>query len=320
MAINTGGQLWIFCLNVGQGDTTIVLTPGNRVILIDAVKPNKILALLKELGFDEQVDKIEHIVVTHPHHDHYSGVQQLLNRCPVEAVTLSSIWRYEENVPGYNNIINTLMDKNIPLTFLSGYTQLYPDESPVRNPRALQVELLGPSRQFIEELYQTKRLNTNHYSIITRLTYGDFRMVIAADAQMESWAHFDQEQMLDDACNVLRSAHHGSANGTQYERVSRIAAGMVIVSSDPDGKDHLPDLIGSAILMRYAGESSNPLVALTNKTGTIKLEVGASPRYRRFFYQEAVETPVPLGRPQRLDNGSNPTNWRELTLGRLNPE
>jgi competence protein ComEC len=321
MPVNTNGNLWVYCINVGQGDTTVILTPSNRVILIDAFKEKKVIDLLDNLGFDAEDDTIEHIIATHPHNDHYGGVERLLTTYHVENLTLSSLWRFTDSTPGYNSMINTAVARDVNLDFLSGYTQIFPDANPVADPNALRIECLGPSNQFLENLFQSGDLNTNHRSIISRLQLGDFRMIIAADAQLENWALFDSEQMLNSPCTVLRSAHHGSANGTQYERLTRLAPRMVIVSSDPDGKDELPDLIGCAALLRYASDSSDPLVVLTFDSGTIKLEVTPSGNRSAFRYGEGNSSSdfIPLANKQVLDNASNPSNWRALLNQKLPP-
>jgi competence protein ComEC len=317
MPLDTNGNLWIYCVNVGQGDTTVIATPKNKVVIIDAMKAAKVSRLLSDLGFTDQ-DVINHIVVSHPHSDHYSGVERLINTYQdTQALTLTSLWRYEEDKPGYNSIINTAVKKGVPVTFLSGYNQVFPDESPVKDPTTLRLELLGPSNQFIEYLYDSKDLDTNHRSIIARLGWADFRMVIAGDAQMETWSHFDSEQMLADPCTVLRTAHHGSANGTQFERVSRLETKVVIVSSDPNGKDKLPDLIGRATFLRYAERFGKPLVALTRDTGTIKIEVAPSGSYKVFCYGEDKGKNVPLQDVQELTPDNNPTKWKELTQAGL---
>ncbi len=319
MPINTNGQMWIYCVNVGQGDTTVVVTPENNIIIIDAMRAKKIINLLSDLGMTDQ-GEIEHIVVSHPHNDHYSGVERLINHYQeVHALTLTSLWRYTENKPGYNNIINTAVQKEIPISFLSGYTQVFPDKSPLVDPNTLRMELLGPSNQFIELLHDAKELTTNHRSIIARLLLGNFLMVIAGDAQMETWSHFDSEQMLADPCSVLRAAHHGSANGTQFERITRLAAEVLIVSSDPNGKDKLPDLIGRATFLRYAESSRKPSVALTFNTGTIKIEVEPNGRYDVFHYGEGKSENIPLQNVQPLTQPQNPTDWRALTQSGLTP-
>jgi competence protein ComEC len=317
MALNTNGNLWVFCVNVGQGDTTIIITPKNNVIIIDAMKAKKIIRLLADLEFPDH-EEINHIVVSHPHNDHYNGVERLINTFQdTNALTLTSLWRYAEDKPGYNSIINTAVKKEIPLTFLSGYTQVFPDNSPVLDMSTPRLELLGPSNQFIENLHDAKKLNTNHRSIIARLQWNDFRMVIAGDAQMETWTHFDSEQMLDDPCSVLRASHHGSANGTQFERITRLATKVVIVSSDPYGKDKLPDLIGRATFYRYSENSRKPLVALTHDTGTIKIEVEPSGKFNIFSFGEGKNQFVPLQNEQLLTAAGNPTDWKALTQSGL---
>ena len=319
MPIDTNGKLWVFCVNVGQGDTTIIITPESNVVIIDAMKFKKIINLLTDLGFTDQ-EEINQIVVSHPHNDHYSAVERLINNYQdTKALTLTSLWRYDEDKPGYNSIINTSVQKDVSINFLSGYTQVFPDESPVKDPNTVRLELLGPSNQFIETLHDAKELTTNHRSIIARLQWGNFLMVIAGDAQMETWTHFDSEQMLADPCSVLRAAHHGSANGTQYERITRLSTEVLIVSSDPNGKDKLPDLIGRATFLRYSETSKNPLVALTHDTGTIKIEVESTGNYDMFSYNEDKNQDIPLQNQQPLTRAQNPTDWKALTQSALSP-
>ncbi len=316
MPVNSQGKLIIYCLNVGQGDTTIIVTPKNHVIIIDAVKAKKIVNFLEQIGFDDQ-QTIDHIIISHPHTDHYRAVTPLINKYGTKEITFSSLRRYTMNVPGYVGIINTAAERKIPMNFLSGYNQIHPDESPFLDPKTIRLELLGPSNQFIEDLYNSGTLETNHYSIIARLVWGKFRMVIAGDAQMENWAHFDREKMLEETCTVLRSAHHGSANGTQFERIDRLNPRVVIVSSDPNGKDKLPDLIGCTTMLRYHKKSSHPIVALTYYTGSIRIEVNDKGSRKVFAYGESTNSNININHFVKLKRSTDPTKWRDLSLGKM---
>ncbi len=324
--INTNGNLWIFSLNVGQGDTTIMVTPERKVVIIDARSPDKVEALLTQLGLTAN-DPIEHVIISHPHSDHYSAVQRLLTIYKIQAMTLSSLWRYETSLPGYDNIFNQITSQNIPVNFLSGHMQMYPDDYPTSDPDAPNIELLGPSNQMIETLYEAKswsyglessgEINPNHRSIIARVNWKSFRMIIAGDAQMENWAHFDLEQMLDISCSIYRAAHHGSVRGTQYERLERFRARYVIVSSDHTYNHHLPDYIGCAAFLKYSDYSLNqttkPVVSLTKDTGTIKIVVQPSGSYHVYNFGEHRNTDVPaLGNETLLTRPSNPTKWRNI--------
>jgi beta-lactamase superfamily II metal-dependent hydrolase len=136
-------------------------------------------------------------------------------------------------------------------------------------------------------------------------------MIVTGDAQMENWAWFDHERMLESNCNVLRAAHHGSANGTQFERIERLGPEEIVVSSDPGSGHHLPDLSSTAIFIRY-DTADGKMAMLTRATGTIHLTVnGAGTRtYER--YGDAPGENVNLANAAPLDEASNPTDWAEL--------
>ena len=283
--------LEIYILNVGQADTAVIKTPNNKLIVVDAVRPPKIKALLQTLQPDGP--EIKHLILTHPHWDHYSAVSSLLNTFPVERVTLAPFW-YLPGTPGYHRIINRIQEDEIPLNFLSGYDRIYPDGGTYPEyENQPYVELLGPPNNVQEELYESKLLTPNHLCIITRVTYGSFSMVLAADAQMENWAHYDRAGMLEQRCDVLKAAHHGSRNGIQWERLARLSPSLVIVSSDPEKGHHLPDVIGSVIFLEYDREPGKH-VALTRDTGTIKITVDSpeNGRYAAMAYGETVDEEV----------------------------
>lgn len=310
-------SLEIYLLNVGQADTSIIRTPAGNLIVIDAVRPKKLKAMLESLGepsADGKID-ISHLIVTHPHNDHYLGVETLLRDFEVQRVTLAPFW-YEPGPPGYHVLINEMLRQSIPVRFLSGYDLELPDGGEFPKPEGKPVlELLGPSNSALEELFEAKELTPNHLTIISRLTYGKFSMVFAADAQMENWAHFDREGLLENKCNVLRAAHHGSKRGIQWERLERLRPSLIIVSSDPDGQHQLPDAVGSAILLEMTRVSGRKVV-LTNTTGTIKIEVPDPDKNTRKYsgYGEGVdENPFEHTPKSKLPA----TDWAGLVQKRL---
>jgi competence protein ComEC len=304
--------LEIYVLNVGQADTSIIRTPLNNIIVIDAVQPTKIRNVLDEF---QSECKISHLIVTHPHLDHYAAVQSLLEHYHVQMVTLSPFWHMREEKAGYHAIINSLLAKNIRVDFLSGYKRNYPDGGEYKDLNSPPcLELLGPPNDILKELYDSDVFNPNHLSIIARLTYGEFSMVFAADAQMENWAHYDREGMLEEKCSVLKASHHGSKRGTQWERLERLSPGYVIVSSDPRGQHNLPDLIGSTTFLEYAWEPDRE-VALTSETGTIRIAVfePASCDYEMSCYREGPEDTIFPGTERVLPQ----TDWSAIVKDRI---
>ncbi len=321
------GFLHIYMLNVGQGDTTIIVSPGGSVTIIDAVKPAKIRALLDDLDNDGH---IEHLIVTHPHSDHYSACNNLVsgnNNAPalnIDKATLAPFWHaFGMGPPTYGQFIDRLERKETDINFLSGYSRWYPDGvmmtpaqglAPILDPDKVFLELLGPTNDLVRLLEDSKTFNTNHLSIMCRLTWRNFRMIITGDAQMENWAPFDEERLLEHKCQVLQASHHGSKNGTQWERIDRLNPSTIIVSSDPELSHELPDLVGSAIFSKF-DSFNNKFACITSDTGTIHLQVSVNGD-RTFEMMGDTRTSTVFN-PTPLNEVLNPTNWLPILQDRV---
>jgi len=312
MPVSATETLRVFVLNVGQADTALIVTPSGHVAVIDAVNPGKIINLLADLGLAKG-EQVDHLILTHPHEDHYSGAARLLNEYDVRDVVLSSFEPYT-GTAGYHAIINQIEGKGIPCLFVPSHNTLYLDGALAAAKDRVTVDLVGPSQAIINGLDRLGQLNPNHLSLIARVTFGDFTMVLAADAQMENWQHFDEEGMMR-STHVVKAAHHGSRHGTQAERLERLEAKYVVVSSDPDGRHSLPDLIGAATLFVVGSKQS--VACLTRDSGTVEVNAGSNGSYNVLHYGEDAENTVPLGAAKQLSRDSNPTDWAKLVRSRL---
>lgn len=319
MKINPDGNLHIYMLNVGQGDTTLVISPEGAVILLDAKGPGKIMDLLDELGCNKT---IEHLVISHPHADHFSGGNALSKSYTIETATFAPFWHSFGMGPAtYRKLVAFLNDNDkTNINFLSGYSRWYPDDmmtnpadnaTPEVDTLAPYLELLGPTNGLIEELEESQVFNTNHLSIIARLTWRSFRMVVAADAQMENWGPFDDEQLLEEGCKILRTAHHGSSNGTQMERLKRLNPKVLVVSSSPDTGHHLPDLASAAVFAKWDRKPGQYAV-ITRDTGTIHCTVTPGGSISLECYHDHYTHDVNLSRAKKLEQENNPTDWIKL--------
>jgi len=326
MIVARDGSLRIYVLSVGQADTSVVVSPAGNLVIIDAVSPDKLTDLLTQLGLAAG-GRIEELVITHPHSDHYRGAIRLLDIYDIGSVTLSPFWnRYGMVGPSYRILVNRVERRSTPLRFVAGYSRIYLDgatrptnSSIALDPTQCYLELLGPSNRLIHRLGSANKLDINHLSVMARLRLGTFAMVFAADAQMENWAVWDEEGMLAQRCHVLKSAHHGSGNGTQWERLARMRPKYVLVSSDPDEGHSLPDLVGTAAFARYEMRGKGtPVVALTRDTGTVGITVRPSSSYKVVQYREEPDNRVPFGNARPLTRSTNPTDWKALLHLRTN--
>lgn len=322
MAVTADGNLHIYMLSVGQADTTLIVSPEGKLIIIDARRPGKIIDLLNQLGFD---GTIEHLIITHPHGDHFSGANRLALDFDVLEATVAPFWHeFGMGPPTYRQLMGRLDARGANVTFLSGYSRWYPDgamtipeagQYPEIDHGAPYLELLGPTNGLVRMLEDANVFEANHLTIMSRLTWGNFMMVSAGDAQMENWAFFDHERLLEERCQVLRTAHHGSSNGTQWERIDRLSPSLVVISSDPASKDELPDLGSTAIFAKFDHEDGQ-MAVITQDSGTIHLTVDGAANRTLVRYDDPPGSDVIL-MPIELDEGSNPTDWVRLLNDRI---
>jgi len=115
MAANSDGKLHVYMLNVGQGDTTVIVSPQGKVIVIDAMRPAKLLRLLTDIGTD---GTIEHLLITHPHDDHFSGGNSLVQNFAVKEATVAPFWHaFGSGSPFYRALIGRLDRQDTNFSF-----------------------------------------------------------------------------------------------------------------------------------------------------------------------------------------------------------
>jgi competence protein ComEC len=295
MTADADGNLHIYFLNAGQADSTVIITPKGKIVIIDAMKPKKLKKLLEDKG-NNIGDSIEHLIITHPHDDHYGAANFLTENRKILQATFAPFWNEGGmGAPAYMAIMASLYKQDTKVIFQSGYSRWYPEdvltqphlpnEKPEIDPKQPCLEILGPTNQIIRNLEESDIFDVNHLSLMCRFTWNNFSVLICGDAQMENWNSFDDEHLMEEKCTILRTAHHGSKNGTQWERLKRLSPSMVIISSHPEISDKLPDLPATAVFTEFEKKESG-FATITKDTGTIHVKVSPSGRKTIEMYKE----------------------------------
>jgi beta-lactamase superfamily II metal-dependent hydrolase len=205
-----------FLLNVGDGDTQVLLLPPDsndhvrRLIIIDVATPGKLPALLDALhaaGLIEQpgtAGQIRLLVATHPHFDHIGGMTDLLTRYNGPSGCIDQFWE-----PGY--IFPTPSFHNLMVTLESSpwIRRLQPTAGTRLTLDWVRLTVLGPGVG-LRNRFDTYGIGINDASITIMLDYPAAqlfaepatgprkdrraapqparRLLLGADAQFTSWA------------------------------------------------------------------------------------------------------------------------------------
>ncbi len=204
------GELTIHFIDVGQGDSTFIILPGGENILIDTGSPVGgpiIVSYLNSLG----INRIDHLILTHPHDDHIGGIFSVLSEFEVDDI-------YDN---GFNNFESAIYGDYIGLVRkdLSRYNILQAGEALRLD--YLNIEVLNPL------LPPTGNLNED--SIVLRLHFGDIKIFLCGDIGIEGekrLLNLDTEL----SSHVIKIGHHGDKDAGSIEFLNKVNPEVAVIS------------------------------------------------------------------------------------------
>ncbi|WP_158736276.1 helix-hairpin-helix domain-containing protein [Alteribacillus sp. YIM 98480] len=197
-------------LDVGQGDSTLIVSDSGAAMLIDGGKPEcgkEIVRYLKDAG----VEKLEWVVATHPDIDHIGGLVEVLEEMDVEKVLDSG---REHDTKTYQKYRKIIKDKNIDF-FLAE------EGERVKTKLADQVNVLNA--------YSDSDVR-NDSSIVLQFVYNDTNVLLTGDATVVN--EKDMMKKYDVEADIIKVAHHGSLTSTGRKFIEKVAPEIAIIPFD----------------------------------------------------------------------------------------
>jgi competence protein ComEC len=214
------GKLVVRFLDIGQGDSQLIQLPDGGAILIDSGDRGKpTVDLLRKHG----VNELELIIASHPHADHIGELRDVLRDFKVKEFWDSGFT--ENATKTYTDLLAEIKKQGVKFTA--------PKRGATRQFGDVKLEVLNPPARFIDG-------HTNNASIVVRLTYGNKRFLFTGDAEIASWKDmlaFEKDKLRAD---VLKSAHHGSSNGTTKEILDAVNPSIYTISCAAGNDYHHP--------------------------------------------------------------------------------
>ncbi len=247
----SGGELKVVVLDVGpvNGDSILVISPSGKTALIDAGDTSKgktVLEALKRHG----VQQIDFFIATHPHPDHLGGATEVIKnmkvinvldngRSPTVPDTLkpqpkplqSPKGKPAPSQRGRTQSITKFFDDYKDTLGKSGavYAQAQPGNKLDLGGGVILTVLAPGEPLFTKEHMKAGGNEPNANSIVMRLDYGGFSMILMGDAE-EQTEHRMLSKDLNLAAKVIKIAHHGSRYATSESLLKRVKPQFAIVS------------------------------------------------------------------------------------------
>ncbi|MGH9871255.1 MAG: ComEC/Rec2 family competence protein [Pyrinomonadaceae bacterium] len=250
----SGGELQVHILDVGpvEGDSILIIMPGGKSVLIDAGDTGKGKVVIEALK-RYNVQQVDYFVATHPHPDHIGGADEVFKVTKVLNVIDNGLGpevpeslQSKPATPGGKNPNKKTAppgksNKSNSITkFYDEYKEAVAQSGAhyEKAQAGAKYDLGGGARLTIlaptEPLFTKDQLKTggnlpNANSIVMRLDYGDFSMLLPGDAE-EQTEHRLLTKDLNLKVNILKVAHHGSKYATAQDFVDRVKPEVAIIS------------------------------------------------------------------------------------------
>ena len=236
-------------LDVGQGDSELVVFPDGMTMMTDAGPTNAVLGSLgRALPGKKYIDLA---LVTHPQADHFNGYNFILDHYDIGAF----LYNGRDDDPGvaaWNDLKNKIAAKHIPFITLAAGDRVYYGEN--------EVDILSPNPEFAESA------ELNDTGLVEMVKTVNFRALFTADIgfNIENWLVANAKDIHAD---ILKVPHHGSkySSGDAFLRavdpsVAVIEVGIKNVYGQP----------GAATLARLAS-STHAEIFRTDENGNVEV-------------------------------------------------
>jgi competence protein ComEC len=207
-------------LDVGQGDSTLIDFPDGRMALVDTGQGGRHPAAraLRQLLAARRRQRIDLVVITHGHPDHYGGLQPLLEELEIGELWLNGQLLVEERDGAMTALASAALAQGTKLRFppeLCGKPRRFGEA---------QLEVLWPCPRYDPEL------DLNDNSVTIRLTFGQRSFLLTGDLESESERRLVEAHRIEPV-DVLKVAHHGSKTSTSPGFVDAARPSWAVISS-----------------------------------------------------------------------------------------
>lgn len=251
---NYGPQLEIYALDVGQGDSTLIVTPEKIRILIDGGRDGTVIEQLDRIIpiWDREIDLV---MLSHPDADHITGLIDVMARFKVLNIAISSTDFDSEAFSLFEQEVDKLKIKQTK--FIRG--------SLISTPDGVDIRGLWPTVDSLESV------NTNDNSQVGLIKYNNFLALFTGDIDTDVASQLEQ---YHDLVNIdfLKVPHHGSRFNLTAEQIMQLSPEISTISVGAGNRYGHPseEVIRNLVRARssvYRTDKDGVISVIVNKSG-----------------------------------------------------
>ena len=238
--------LEVLIFDVGQGDAILVKFPNKKTMLVDTgpagFKYNAGKWVIVPYLQREGIDKIDAMIISHPHQDHYGGAAHILRNVGVRSIYESGANITSRPFLMYKHVVDSLGIS--PHVLRRGNT--------IDGFDPAQIFVLHPSDKFITQEGRPA-YGINNTSVVVKIVFGETSLLLTGDAEREAESamlHYSPIMQSE----ILKVGHHGSSTANTKVFLDAVKPEIAVISVGEKNRFNLPS---PSVLQEFSKRSIN---------------------------------------------------------------
>lgn len=240
-----GKDFGLYFLDVGQGDSSLVVLPGGPKMLIDGGQPNGKVQENLERILPVNDRYIDLVMISHPQLDHFGGLIEILKNYKVGAVLTS---KHISEQAAWQELERVIKERGIRRVILGAGDKIKYQDS--------QFDILSPKDSDWAK-------DINDLSLVTILNSGGVKAFFGGD--ISAGKEKQLADLYDVNVDILKVSHHGSKYSSHSEFLKEASPAVSVIEVGKNSYGHPTP----QALSRLVNVTSQ--VYRTDKSGPIKI-------------------------------------------------
>lgn len=215
---STAQNLKIHFINVGQGDSILIESPGGENILVDGGdRADRITAEIINYLQDRNIEKLDYIISTHPHADHIGGLVDIIDNFEVKKVLDSGKIHTSKT---YENYLMKIDQENIAFDT--------PRQGDIITLKNSEIIFLHPDKNL-------ENYSLNNSSLVFVLKYKNQNFLFTGDIENKIEKELSRENP-DLKTDVIKVPHHGSDSSSYNSWIKSLNLKIAVIQVGADNQ------------------------------------------------------------------------------------
>lgn len=202
------------------GDSCLIVFPNGETMLIDGGMPNYAPLLIENLA-KLGVDRIDYLVLSHMHDDHYGGLLASNGVIPlldIGVLLWNGVYNSKETVERWFRDVVSTYEVN---------TQIL-SEGDLFKIGQVQVEVLFPEKEEVGNRHSV--IGLNNTSLVLKVIFDDFTALFGGDLYTEGEYRLIDLHKNSLQADLVKANHHGRTTSNSKEWVEAIQPKIMVAT------------------------------------------------------------------------------------------